>query len=225
MDQVDEVLDELRDQLASKDAEIAGLRAHLRGQAPGGAATDDAVDSKGRLGKGRCGNAGACGAGTRPRGRGAALTGAASGPGPRPAADSSERTPAGTLEASPSSVVTIALSTAAARLWAVAARWPWWVQVGGDLCGRQAGQRLHLHVGRAAPGRQPMVPGQARLLALHQHLGRPLVRRGHRQWLPLNAPGRTKRGTCRKTPGRSIRSSRCWDGRSRPPRASSRPSP
>ncbi|MDR6556137.1 DivIVA domain-containing protein [Arthrobacter pascens] len=43
MDQVDQVLDDLRDQLASKDAEIAGLRAHLRGQAPGGAATDDAV--------------------------------------------------------------------------------------------------------------------------------------------------------------------------------------
>lgn len=43
MDQVDQVLDELRDQLASKDAEIAGLRAHLRGQAPGGAATGDAV--------------------------------------------------------------------------------------------------------------------------------------------------------------------------------------
>ena len=32
MDQVDQVLDELRDQLASKDAEIAGLRAHLRAQ-------------------------------------------------------------------------------------------------------------------------------------------------------------------------------------------------
>ena len=35
MDQVDQVLDELRDQLASKDAEIAGLRAHLRGQGSG----------------------------------------------------------------------------------------------------------------------------------------------------------------------------------------------
>jgi len=44
MDQVDQVLDELRDQLAFKDAEIAGLRAHLRGQAPGGAATGDAVE-------------------------------------------------------------------------------------------------------------------------------------------------------------------------------------
>lgn len=57
------------------------------------------------------------------------MTGAASGSGPRPAADSSERTPAGSLEARPSSVVTRALSTAVARLWAAAAGWPWWVQV------------------------------------------------------------------------------------------------
>ena len=35
MDQVDQVLDDLRDQLAAKDAEIAGLRAHLRGEIPG----------------------------------------------------------------------------------------------------------------------------------------------------------------------------------------------
>jgi DivIVA domain-containing protein len=37
MDQVDQVLDDLRDQLAAKDAEIAGLRAHLRGDIPGAA--------------------------------------------------------------------------------------------------------------------------------------------------------------------------------------------
>ena len=37
MDQVDQVLDDLRDQLAAKDAEIAGLRAHLRGEIPGAA--------------------------------------------------------------------------------------------------------------------------------------------------------------------------------------------
>lgn len=40
MDQVDQVLDELRDQLASKDAEIAGLRAHLRGQGSGVASAE-----------------------------------------------------------------------------------------------------------------------------------------------------------------------------------------
>ena len=44
MDQVDQVLDELRDQLASKDAEIAGLRAHLRGQAPAAAAAEQAAE-------------------------------------------------------------------------------------------------------------------------------------------------------------------------------------
>ncbi|MDQ1596070.1 MAG: hypothetical protein QOH40_2626 [Arthrobacter pascens] len=44
MDQVDQVLDELRDQLASKDAEIAGLRAHLRGQTPGVSAAEQAME-------------------------------------------------------------------------------------------------------------------------------------------------------------------------------------
>lgn len=47
MDQVDQVLDDLRDQLAAKDAEIAGLRAHLRGEIPGSAAEPSAPHSTG----------------------------------------------------------------------------------------------------------------------------------------------------------------------------------
>ncbi|WP_457974233.1 DivIVA domain-containing protein [Arthrobacter sp. D1-17] len=47
MDQVDQVLDDLRDQLAAKDAEIAGLRAHLRGEIPGSAAKPSTLDGTG----------------------------------------------------------------------------------------------------------------------------------------------------------------------------------
>jgi DivIVA domain-containing protein len=47
MDQVDQVLDDLRDQLAAKDAEIAGLRAHLRGEIPGSTPKQSAPDSTG----------------------------------------------------------------------------------------------------------------------------------------------------------------------------------
>src|SRR5688572_9711492 len=43
MDQVDQVLDDLRDQLAAKDAEIAGLRAHLRGQGFGAVPGEQSV--------------------------------------------------------------------------------------------------------------------------------------------------------------------------------------
>lgn len=62
MDQVDQVLDDLRDQLAAKDAEIAGLRAHIRGEIPGSVAQPPALDSAGF----RIGSEDSTGPGDRP---------------------------------------------------------------------------------------------------------------------------------------------------------------
>jgi DivIVA domain-containing protein len=47
MDQVDQVLDELRDKLAARDAEIQRLRVRLRNEGPGVAAEDGAAAAEG----------------------------------------------------------------------------------------------------------------------------------------------------------------------------------
>ena len=72
---------------------------------------------------------------------------------------------------------------------------------GRDLRGGPAGQRLHLHVRGPASGSESLVPGQARLLELHQHLGCPLVRRsviadGYPSELPVDG--------CRERPGKHL---------------------
>ena len=58
---------------------------------------------------------------------------------------------------------------------------------------RPAGQCLHLHGGSPAPGREPVVSRQAGLLELHQHLGRPLVRRGPAERLSRRTADRRRR--------------------------------
>ena len=221
MDQVDQVLDDLRDQLASKDAEIAGLREQLRRRPP--ASTTDAAEQRGSVKagsvNGRCGNAGPA-APERAAWQRSSLDRCClqSRPPSPPRTAVNERRP----DPRRRPVVcgwTIALRTAAARL----RRPPGPLAVvgpgGGGLCwppgwSAPASSCRPRCTRASTPGSRPS-PTTGTSSTSGTRAGTAVMPAATRQ----RTAGGRRPATCRKTPGRSIRCSRRWGGCSRPPRA------